>query len=132
MRLALKGGQDIVLMDLQMPGMDGHAACAALRRHEAERGLPRLPVVAMTAHLLNEERRRMHASGMDGYISKPFEWSTLVAEINRVLASDADDNGFPPDAVLTARPKAEPTSPIGLSPPAPRPWPRPCAPHCCC
>jgi CheY-like chemotaxis protein len=97
LRLALQGGQDLVLMDLQMPGMDGHAACRALRQFEVEHDLPRLPVVAMTAHLLRQERRRMRESGMDGYISKPFEWSTLVAEIERVLHPDAaDPSGFPP------------------------------------
>jgi len=77
--------------------MDGHAACRALRQFEVEHDLPRLPVVAMTAHLLRQERRRMRESGMDGYISKPFEWSTLVAEIERVLHPDAaDPSGFPP------------------------------------
>jgi signal transduction histidine kinase/CheY-like chemotaxis protein len=105
LRLALQGGHDVVLMDLQMPGMDGHAACRALREFEAEHQLPRLPVVAMTAHLLRQERQRMRESDMDGYISKPFEWSTLVAEIERVLdadphrTQDADPtghSGFPP------------------------------------
>jgi CheY-like chemotaxis protein len=77
---------DLVLMDLQMPGMNGHAACTALRAAERAQQRPRVPVIAMTAHLLEHERERMAASGMDGYIGKPFLTTDLQREITRVLA----------------------------------------------
>jgi signal transduction histidine kinase/CheY-like chemotaxis protein len=76
---------DLVLMDLQMPGMNGHAACTALRAAERVQQRTRVPVIAMTAHLLEHERERMAASEMDGYIGKPFLTTDLVREITRVL-----------------------------------------------
>jgi CheY-like chemotaxis protein len=80
-----RDGFDLVLMDLQMPGMNGHAACTALRAAERVQQRTRVPVIAMTAHLLEHERERMAASEMDGYIGKPFLTTDLVREITRVL-----------------------------------------------
>ena len=82
---ALAGDFDLVLMDLQMPGMGGHAACAALRAAEQSGGRRRLPVIAMTAHLLEHEMARLQSSGMDGYVGKPFNAQDLEDEIARVL-----------------------------------------------
>ena len=82
---ALNEPFDCVLMDLQMPGMNGHTACAGLRSAEREQGRARLPVIAMTAHLLEHEHASMQDSGMDGYISKPFAAADLVREISRVM-----------------------------------------------
>lgn len=79
---------DLALMDLQMPGLDGHAACAALRDFERRHGRPQLPVIALTAHRLDNERHRIAASGMNGFMSKPFTSADLVREIQRVLATD--------------------------------------------
>jgi two-component system, sensor histidine kinase and response regulator len=77
---------DVALMDLQMPGLDGHAACAALRRFERDSGRARLPVIALTAHRLDNERAQTQASGMNGFMSKPFTPGDLAREIHRVLA----------------------------------------------
>ncbi|MCA9654947.1 MAG: response regulator [Myxococcales bacterium] len=75
---------DLVLMDVQMPGMDGMTATAALRRREA--GGRRLPVVAMTAHALSEDRERCLAAGMDEYLTKPILRAQLRGVLERLLA----------------------------------------------
>ncbi len=71
----------IVLMDFCMPGMDGFAATAAIRRIEAERGLPRTPVVALTAYSGQEHRARCIENDMDDYLTKPLNKSELVAMV---------------------------------------------------
>ncbi|WP_052007308.1 CHASE domain-containing protein [Burkholderia paludis] len=85
-----RGGFDVVLMDVQMPEMDGLAATRAWRAREQRDGLPRVPVVAMTAHAMEGDRERCLAAGMDGYVSKPVSVEALVREIDRVTASLPD------------------------------------------
>ncbi|MDH5298715.1 MAG: response regulator, partial [Desulfobulbaceae bacterium] len=75
---------DIVLMDIQMPQMDGLAATAAIRAREQETG-GHLPVIAMTAHAMQGDRERCLAGGMDGYVAKPVHIDQLRKEIARVL-----------------------------------------------
>jgi CheY-like chemotaxis protein len=69
---------DVVLMDVCMPEMDGFAATSAIRRAEAEHGLPRTPVVALTAHSGKEHRTRCLENDMDDYLSKPLNRSDLI------------------------------------------------------
>ena len=64
------GGYDLVLMDVQMPEMDGFAATAQIRRQERPGGR-RLPIIALTAHAMKGDEERCIASGMDGYLTKP-------------------------------------------------------------
>jgi two-component system sensor histidine kinase/response regulator len=78
------GGFDLVLMDIQMPRMDGFEATAAIRESEKLTG-GHIPIVAMTAHALVGDRERCIASGMDGYVSKPIRTSELFATIEKVL-----------------------------------------------
>ncbi len=77
---------DVVLMDVQMPEMDGHAATAALRRDPAH---ARLPVIAMTAHAMARDRDLCLAAGMNDFVSKPFEPRDLFAVIARWLPPSA-------------------------------------------
>ncbi|CAO3379887.1 ATP-binding protein [Azospirillum argentinense] len=83
-RLALEpgAGYAALLTDVQMPDMDGFAVARAIRRHV---GSDRLPIIAMTAHALEEERRRCLEAGMDDHIAKPVEPPRLVAVLNRWL-----------------------------------------------
>ncbi len=68
---------DLVLMDCEMPIMDGFEATMQLRAWEAAEGCRRTPVVALTAHILNEHRERAREAGMDGHMAKPVEMSQL-------------------------------------------------------
>jgi PAS domain S-box-containing protein len=76
---------DLVLMDVQMPDMDGLEATAAIRRWEQETSI-HVPIVAMTAHTMQGDEERCRAAGMDGYVSKPMKPEELYAAIDRVMA----------------------------------------------
>jgi CheY-like chemotaxis protein len=75
---------DLVLMDVQMPDMDGLEATAVIREQERHYG-GHLPIIALTAHAMKGDQERCLASGMDDYISKPINAQTLSAAISRVL-----------------------------------------------
>jgi PAS domain S-box-containing protein len=75
---------DLVLMDVQMPEMDGFAATAAIREAEATTG-GHLTIIAMTAHSMAGDRERCLAAGMDGYLSKPIRSADLYALLDREL-----------------------------------------------
>ncbi len=77
-----------VLMDCQMPIMDGYTAAETIRREEAETGRPRVPIVAVTAHALPEEEERATKAGMDAYVTKPIVLRELDEALSRLLGED--------------------------------------------
>jgi CheY-like chemotaxis protein len=92
-----RGVFDLVLMDLQMPEMDGFEATASLRELEKETG-KRLPVIALTAHALKGDRERCLEAGMDGYLTKPIRPQELDAALEAYTARKSGP------AVLEAEP----------------------------
>jgi CheY-like chemotaxis protein len=76
---------DLVLMDVQMPEMDGLTATAAIRKREQQSGR-HLPIVALTANAMSGDRERCLEAGMDGYVAKPVEPHVLLREMAEALA----------------------------------------------
>jgi CheY-like chemotaxis protein len=74
---------DLVLMDVQMPRLDGLETTRAMRAHERQRGLPATPIVALTAYALPQHRDECLAAGMTGYLTKPIMASDLFASLHR-------------------------------------------------
>ena len=83
-RSAPAGTYDVVLMDIQMPRMDGLAATRAIRALP-DAGRAGIPIVAMTANAFDEDRRRAFACGMDGYVAKPFDMGALAETLDGIF-----------------------------------------------
>jgi CheY-like chemotaxis protein/anti-sigma regulatory factor (Ser/Thr protein kinase) len=97
--LAAREEFDVILMDFQMPTIDGLSATRLIRQQAESAGRPRVPVIAMTASVLPEHRRASFEAGMDGFASKPIDWFALSHEIARVLGLGS----FHPDPELPAQ-----------------------------
>lgn len=93
-----EGGWDLILMDLQMPGMDGETAIRLLREEESMHALSHQPVIAMTAHAMQGDKERCLAMGFDGYIAKPVSQQALHDELTRI--TQRDDEGLPTQRAL--------------------------------
>ncbi|MBF0271989.1 MAG: PAS domain S-box protein [Magnetococcales bacterium] len=81
-----KGGLDLVLMDLQLPEMDGIETARRIRAAGPDAGFdPRIPILAVTAQALGDEEQKCHEAGMDGYLKKPYRACELLAAITKVI-----------------------------------------------
>jgi CheY-like chemotaxis protein len=104
-----KDAYDIILMDVQMPQMDGLEATALIREREALVG-GHIPIVALTAHAMKGDRDRCLEAGMDAYVSKPFQADELFATVEQ-LVSYASAGGLSRPAATGAVPGAAPAGP---------------------
>jgi two-component system cell cycle response regulator DivK len=84
--LALECRPDLILMDIQLPGMDGLQATALLKTNEATRGIP---VIALTALAMKGDEERIRAAGCDGYVAKPLSYRDFLEVIRDQLAKSA-------------------------------------------
>jgi len=78
----ISGNYDVILMDVQMPVMDGITATQKIREYESKMNLPPVRIIAMTANAMREDKEHCLAAGMDDYISKPFKPSELMRVIS--------------------------------------------------
>jgi two-component system, cell cycle response regulator DivK len=88
--LAVEQPPDLVLLDLGLPGIDGHEALRRLRASPRTRSLP---VVAVTAYAMAADRARALAAGFDGYLDKPLDVRSLPTDVRRFLAAEGAGRG---------------------------------------
>jgi CheY-like chemotaxis protein/HPt (histidine-containing phosphotransfer) domain-containing protein len=92
---------DVILMDVQMPEIDGVTATRTIREQE-KRSRSHIPIIAMTAHAMKGDRERCLEVGMDGYLSKPATSRGIAEELTRVLRLETKTNEFSADPCLEA------------------------------
>ena len=80
---------DVILMDVQMPGMDGLETTAAIRAGSAGAEIGDVPIIAMTAHAMGGDRERFLAAGMDGYLAKPIDPAEMFAVLDNLAGGIA-------------------------------------------
>jgi PAS domain S-box-containing protein len=80
---------DVILMDVQMPEMDGPSACREIRARELAEGRPRTPIIALTANAMAHQVAEYRAAGMDSFVAKPIEVARLFAALQQVLEDRA-------------------------------------------
>ncbi len=85
LRMSEETRYDVILLDVQMPGMDGLEAAQAIRTRE--NGQDRVPIIAMTAHAMKGDRERCLAAGMDAYLSKPINGQEMIALVESLTAA---------------------------------------------
>ena len=83
-QLAAREAPDLVLMDLYLPGMDGFEAVRLIKAGAATR---RIPIIALSAHAMEDDRAKALASGCDDFETKPIDFTRLIAKIRRLLAA---------------------------------------------
>lgn len=82
--LAAREAPDLVLMDLYLPGMDGFEAT---RQIKASPALRRIPIIALTAHALEDDRAKAYAAGCDDFETKPIDFPRLIAKMRQLLGT---------------------------------------------
>jgi CheY-like chemotaxis protein/HPt (histidine-containing phosphotransfer) domain-containing protein len=103
--LGRDAGFDLILMDVQMPGMDGMATTRLIRT--MANGAQRIPVVALTANVLSDQIEACRAAGMDDHLGKPIKVEELLSLLSRVTGPDDPAPAPAPDDGLTLDPLAE-------------------------
>jgi CheY-like chemotaxis protein len=83
---------DVILMDMQMPVMDGLAATLAIRALELEQERPRVPIIAFTANVMSHQVKSYLDAGMDAVVAKPIEFPKLIEALEMVLAASEGEN----------------------------------------
>ena len=91
---------DLVLMDVQMPEMDGFEATSSIRAKERFTG-ERIPIIAITAHAMNGDRDKCLAAGMDAYVPKPIRSTDLCEAISNLISSRLPDPSSKPEPALS-------------------------------
>ena len=102
-----RGAYAAVLLDCQMPEMDGFQMATELRRREAQSGRPALPVIAMTASAMPADRERCLATGMNDHLAKPVRIAELSAKLERWVATSSAAEQVPTEVVLDPAALAE-------------------------
>jgi hypothetical protein len=87
---------DLILMDCQMPGLDGLEATQEIRRIEAERGSERTPIIGVSGSSSIKDRQQCTEAGMDSFLAKPYSAATLVAHIVQFVPADPGSNDASP------------------------------------
>ncbi len=107
----MSGQLDLVLMDCQMPVKDGYTATQEWRQHELRAGLPRLPIIAMTANAMAGDRQKCLDAGMDDYITKPVDRRLLESSLARWLkVRQEQGNAGSAASVSSEAPAADPAA----------------------
>ncbi|MCR9142955.1 MAG: ATP-binding protein [bacterium] len=81
------GQYDLILMDMQMPRVDGYAATRSIRKLEEQSGRERIPIIALTAHAMPDEIRQMMAAGCDAHLAKPLQRRLLIQALRNLAAA---------------------------------------------
>ncbi len=97
-----EGTFDLILMDCQMPEVDGYEATSIIRKNEADTGTPRTPIVALTAHAMQGDREECLAVGMDDYLAKPFQLQQMRTVLHRWVGHLAAAESPPEDPLQNA------------------------------
>ena len=92
--LAREEQPDLILMDIQLPGMDGLEATRLLKQDDATRGIP---VIALTALAMKGDEERIRAAGCDGYIAKPLAYKDFLAIVSARLGTPSPEGNLPPE-----------------------------------
>jgi len=87
-KMATERRYDLILLDIQLPSMDGYAVASALRKNPATKDIP---IVAVTSYAMAGDREKVLASGCDGYLEKPINPDTFVSEIEKFISFSERD-----------------------------------------